>query len=83
MDERWFLEGFMLTTACRKLVWAGESVVRMIEDDNQQFWEGTRLSLRVLQAEFSERPGLRITVTKPAEFSSPNRSTQLYDMSAA
>jgi hypothetical protein len=60
-------------------------MVRMIEDDNQQFLGGergchrsTRTEARALQAEFSERSRLRKTATKPAEFSGPNRSTQSY-----
>jgi len=59
----------------------------MIKDDNQQFLGGDavlggcrakRTEARALRAEFSERLRLRKTATKPAEFSSPNRSTQTY-----
>jgi hypothetical protein len=60
-------------------------MVRMIEDDNQQFLarfsggrRAKRTEARALRAEFSERSKLRKTATKPAEFSSPNRSTQTY-----
>jgi hypothetical protein len=59
-------------------------MVKMIEDDNQQFLGGghgchrTRTEARALQAELSERSRLRKTATKPAEFSGPNRSTQSY-----
>jgi hypothetical protein len=59
-------------------------MVRMIEDGNQQFWEGRgsrrakRTEARALRAELSERLRLRKTAIKPAEFRSPNRSTQTY-----
>jgi hypothetical protein len=54
----------------------------MIDDDNQQFLGGVASSKRAeagaLRAACRERSKLRKTATKPAEFSSPNRSTQSY-----
>jgi hypothetical protein len=64
-------------------------VVKMIKDGYYQFLGGTRFlggrrakrtQARALRAELSERSRLRKIATKPAEFSGPNRSTQLYSI---
>jgi hypothetical protein len=61
----------------------------MIKGDSQQFLGGDAVfggrcskptEARALRAEFSERSRLRKTATKPAEFSSPNWSTQTYNI---